>query len=102
MISSNCNIREFLKEVKNRDVLEIIHLADLEATEAERMLLRSSTSSEQRDACGLEYARSLKALINHLRCRVNGGAVNSDEFQLFQSLLEETSIPSTVGMQRIP
>jgi hypothetical protein len=101
MISSNCSIGEFLKEVEKRDPLEIIHLADLEATEAERMLLRPSTNGKERETCGLMYARSLKALINDLRCRVNRVAVDSDELQLFQSL-EETSIPSSVGIREIP
>jgi hypothetical protein len=101
MVSSNCSIGEFLKEVESKDFLEIIHLADLEATEAERMLLRPSTNGKQRETCGLEYAGSLKALIDYLRCRVNRVAVDSDELQLFQSL-EETGIPSSVGIREIP
>jgi hypothetical protein len=101
MISSNCSISEFVKAVGNRDFLEIMHLADLEATEAERMLFRPATSGMRKEDCGSGYARSLKALIDYLRCRVNRVAVDSDELQLFQSL-EETSIPSSVGIREIP
>lgn len=38
MISNNCDIREFIPELKNKDFFEMIYLIDKEATEAERPL----------------------------------------------------------------
>ena len=43
MISQSCDFDEFLESVRDRDYLEVIYLADREATEAERLKYRSRT-----------------------------------------------------------
>ena len=40
MISQSCDFDEFLERVRNRGYLEVIYLADKEATEAERLRYR--------------------------------------------------------------
>lgn len=44
MISQSCDFDEFLESVRDRDYLQVIYLADKEATEAERFKYRSRTS----------------------------------------------------------
>jgi hypothetical protein len=67
MISPECEIVDFIKKVKDKDVLEIIHLANQEATEAERNSLRKMRKRDSAGFCGKEYADSLKKFINFMR-----------------------------------
>ena len=41
MISANCDIREFISKLENKDSFEMIYILDKEATEAERHLFNS-------------------------------------------------------------
>jgi hypothetical protein len=41
MISSNCDINEFLEEIGDKELYDIIFMANQEATEVERIALHS-------------------------------------------------------------
>ena len=61
MISANCDIREFISELENKDFFEMIYLLDKEATEAERQLYNPKSEMSEKQICGAEYApRGLK------------------------------------------
>lgn len=63
MISENCDIREFICELENKDFFEMIYLLDKEATEVERQLFNPKSSMSERQICGPEYVSNLKNLI---------------------------------------
>jgi hypothetical protein len=67
MISANCDIRELISELENKDFFEMIYLIDKEATEAERQLFNPRSEMSERQICGPEYVSNLKHLIFYLR-----------------------------------
>jgi len=67
MISQSCDLDEFLERVRDRDYLEVIYLADKEASEAERLKYRSRARRlDPAEACG-SYADVLKGFIRFMR-----------------------------------
>jgi hypothetical protein len=67
MISQSCDFDEFFERVKNQEYLEIIYLADKEATEAERLKYRASVRRlDPPEACA-RYADALKGFIRFMR-----------------------------------
>jgi hypothetical protein len=70
MISADCDINEFLKSIGDKDYLDIIFLADREATEVERIALRSGHRFGKKERCLKDYADDLKDLIFYLRFTV--------------------------------
>ena len=82
MISSNCDIREFISNLENKDFFEMIYLLDQEATEAERQLFNPKSKLSEKQilsfikTCGLAptKAKSIKRLSEILRDR-HGGKV---------------------------
>lgn len=85
MISSECKLSDFFSAVKDRDYFDVIYLADREATEAERMLLKPQASVSTRNRCGEGYAQRLKQFITYLRYGLKPKGIENDEFKLFQS-----------------
>jgi hypothetical protein len=79
MISAKCDINEFLEEIKDEDYFDIIWIADKEATEAERSVLRSGDAIENEKLRGNGYASDLKDLIFFLKYAVTSKK-NSDRF----------------------
>jgi len=67
MISPNCDIREFISVLENKDYFEMIYLLDKEATEAERQLFNPKSKMSEKLVCGPEYVINLKNLIFYLR-----------------------------------
>ena len=67
MISPDCNISVFIESIKSRDPYTAIHLADKEATKAERNALRSNSSKHEDQPCGQDYSEQLKSLIRYIR-----------------------------------
>jgi len=67
MISQSCDFDEFLESVRNRDYLEVIYLADKEATEAERLKYRSKTRRLLPPEACVGYADALKGFIRFMR-----------------------------------
>jgi hypothetical protein len=66
MISTDCRIADFLGAIRDKDYYEAVRLADLEATAAERLVLRSKADRVPL-RCGREYAQTIKHLITYMR-----------------------------------
>lgn len=83
MISDQCRLRDFIDATRDKDLQEIIHLADLEATEAERIYYRGDISDARRASCGRRYARRLKHLITFMRYGIRPSEVSREDLALF-------------------
>jgi hypothetical protein len=70
MISSKFDINEFLEAQRDRDYFDIVFLADKEATEAERIALKSGYEIGEREKNVKAYANDLKDLIIFLRSNI--------------------------------
>jgi hypothetical protein len=70
MISKDCKFSDFVSAVQDKSYYELLRLADREATEAERLFLRSKTDPATRQRCGREYAERIKHLIDYMRFEV--------------------------------
>lgn len=86
MISKDCNFSDFIGAIRGRDYFETIFLADKEATEAERLLLRASVNERRQQRCGMEYAQMIKNLIFFVRYGIKPYGVDTREFEMIQSL----------------
>lgn len=91
MISSECSFRDFMEEIKDLDPLEIVNLANQEATEAERMMLRRAVDNHPKGTCGRRYAESLKGLIYYVRYGVRPAWIENEDFKLCQGIEEKTA-----------
>jgi hypothetical protein len=89
MISVNCDIREFISELKNKDFFEMIYLLDKEATEAERQLYNPKSAMSERQICGPEYASNLKNLIFYLRYGARPRGLRKEDICLLDSVCGE-------------
>lgn len=65
MLSSSFDIYEFIDKVKGRSEQEIIYLADMEATEAERHFYKSIKNERNENAGG--YVALLKDVVLYFR-----------------------------------
>jgi hypothetical protein len=86
MISKECKFSEFIGAVRDKDPYEVIHLADREATEAERLFLRLKTDSVTRQHCGRQYAEQIKQLIDYMRYEVKPRVRAAGDAQLLATL----------------
>lgn len=86
MISTNCEIADFLQATEGKDIQEIIELADREATEAERCLYRSGAAAELKNGCGRQYAQCLKDLIFFMRYGIKPAGLDPAHLALFRSI----------------
>jgi len=89
MISANCDIREFISELENKDYFEMIYLLDKEATEAERQLYNPNIMDSKRQICGSEYVSNLKDLIFYLRYGARPKGLRKDHTCLIDSICEK-------------
>jgi hypothetical protein len=92
MVSANCDIREFIAGLENKDFFEMIYLLDKEATEAERLLFNPKSSINQRQICGAEYANSLKNFIFYLRYGARPKGLKQADLNLFDTVCEKNRI----------
>jgi hypothetical protein len=92
MISSDCDISKFIKATLGKDALDIIELADKEATEAERNRYRSGAETHRRRRCGHQYAQQLKDLIFFIRYGVRPAGLPPGHMQLFKSMMRPASV----------
>jgi hypothetical protein len=67
MISKECRILDFIDAIRGKDYYDAVHLADLEATAAERLLLRPAGRRAPGQSCGPAYAQTIKHLIAYMR-----------------------------------
>jgi hypothetical protein len=88
MISSSYNLTEFAEAVRDREVSEIIRLAEKEALETWRVSYRTKHETGSSQEAFAEYENGLKDLINFLRDAVKPADRNEKKVQLFHSLTE--------------
>ena len=86
MISANCNIRELISELENKDFFEMIYLLDKEATEAERQLFNPKSEMSERQICGPEYVSNLKNIIVYLRYGAKPRGLRKEHICLIDSV----------------
>ena len=86
MISPNCDIREFISVLENKDYFEMIYLLDKEATEAERQLFNPKSKLCERQICGPEYVSNLKNLIFYLRYGARPRRLQEEYIRLLDSV----------------
>lgn len=88
MISQSCDFDEFLQRMRDRDYLEVIYLADKEATEAERLKYRSKARRlDPLEAC-VCYADLLKGFIRFMRYGVKSSSMECGHHEGLQALRE--------------
>lgn len=73
MLSSSYDIFEFMDKVKDRSDQEIIYMADLEATEAERHLYKHCKYKNNEIAAG--YVALLKDVVLYIRHGIRTHAI---------------------------
>ena len=86
MISANCDIREFISELEDKDFFEMIYLLDKEATEAERQLFNPKSKMSEKLICGPEYVCNLKNLIFYLRYGARPRGLRAEDIHLLNSV----------------
>ncbi|CAB1066055.1 hypothetical protein D1BOALGB6SA_10854 [Olavius sp. associated proteobacterium Delta 1] len=89
MISVNCDIRELISELENKDFFEMIYLLDKEATAVERQLYNPKSEISERQICGPEYVSSLKKLIFYLRYGARPRGLRQEDINFFDSVCEK-------------
>jgi hypothetical protein len=88
MISSDCDIYEFVESLGDKDYLDIIFLADREATEVERIALQSGYKIGKKQNCPKDYADNLKDLIVFLKYTVKPKKLTDKFGQLSEKYLQ--------------
>jgi hypothetical protein len=93
MISNSCRLRDFIDATREKDLQEVIYLADREATEAERLYYRADVDDARRAACGRRYARRLKHLITFMRYGLRPSEVSREDIELFAGVRAHLAAP---------
>jgi hypothetical protein len=86
MISKSRDIKEFIEAVKDKVHLDIIYLAEQEATEAERFFYRTRASQDQTSLESKKYADLLKDFILYMRYTSKPIDIRDENLKLFRSL----------------
>ena len=86
MISTNCDIREFIAGLESKDFFEMIYLLDKEATDAERQLYNPKSEMSERQICGPKYVSNLKNLIFYLRYGTRPRGLRKEDIRLLDSV----------------
>ena len=81
MISQEFDILEFISAVKDRDILDILRIAESEATEAEKI-------SEMK-GYGQNYVEAVRGFIYFMRYRQKPVGIKEEYFQVFRSVCEK-------------
>ena len=92
MISANCNIREFIAELENKDFFKMMYLLDKEATEVERQLFNPKSRIAEKQMCGPEYVNSLKCFIVYLRYGARPKGLKQEDISLFDTICEKNQV----------
>lgn len=83
MISKECKFSDFVVAVRNKNYFEILHLADQEATAAERLFLKPRVGNSVRQLCGRDYAERIKHLIDYMRYEVKPRGRSTGDAEIF-------------------
>lgn len=86
MISPCCDLYEFVEAVQERNYYEVLYLAELEATEAERLQFRRRDAERHDPDFCPRYADSLKGFISYLRYGMQNSHVDKRDIEWFRSL----------------
>ena len=86
MISTSCDIKQFLSSLKDMDYSDILCSVEKEATDAERLFYRRKRGGASGDDDSSQYARLLKSFLFFLRYGVKPAGLNEGDYQLFQSV----------------
>lgn len=103
MISQSCDFDEFLESIRGRDYLEVIYLADKEATEAERLKYRSRTRRLAPPVACAGYADVLKGFIRFMRYGVKSPSMEDtrhEGLQAFRDAVLENYMESAEVVER--
>ncbi len=73
MLSESYDISEFISKVKGQSAHEIIYMADLEATEAERHLFKHKNGDDRESV--KNYAKLIKDFVLYIRYGVQTHSV---------------------------
>ena len=92
MVSANCDIREFIAGLENKDYFEMMYLLDKEATEAERLLFNPKSNIYERQICGAEYVTRLKDCIFYLRYGARPKGLKPEDLALFDTVCEKNRV----------
>jgi hypothetical protein len=88
MISPRCDLQQFLDAVQTMEYLEVIGLADKEATDAERLRFRMKREKIRKPGECHAYPERIKGFIHYLRYGVKNSLVRPDDVPLFSALRE--------------
>jgi hypothetical protein len=99
MISQSCDFDEFLESVRDRDYLDVIYLADKEATEAERLKYRSRAGRTLCSETCVDYADALKGFIRYMRYGVKSLSMEDSLHEGIQAFREAALENYTEGAE---
>jgi hypothetical protein len=91
MISSGCDISQFVEAVRDRDYFEVIAMADREALDAWRRAYHGSDEAGSDREKGLRYTGLLEGLIDFVRYGVEPAGLSSHEAGLLHCLCRRIS-----------
>ena len=88
MIASTFDINDFIAKVADEEYLDMIYVADQEATQAERCIYNPRCGTYDSLEHIQSYADDLKRLINFMRYGIKPSGVAPDRFLQIQRLRE--------------
>jgi len=97
MISQSCDFDEFMHSITNLGYLQVIYLAEKEATEAERLKYRSRARRLVPPETCEGYAHALKGFIRFMRYGVKSPSMEGtlhEEIQAFREAALENYMES--------
>jgi hypothetical protein len=74
---------------RNKNYFEILHLADQEATAAERLFLQPRVGTLTRQRCGRDYAERIKQFIDYMRYEVRPRGKSAGDAEIFAAFNPE-------------
>lgn len=89
MISTTCDFTQFVDAVKGKDHLDIIQLAEQEATEAWRQSMQKNSPAGRNIQINLSYQTKLLGLIDYIRHGLQSREFSPDDRQLLQQLSQQ-------------
>ena len=90
MISSSCDIKEFVEAIKSKDLSEMVVLADLEALSAWRMSRRHKKRPDQAQLSCNRYETLLKEFVRYARSGIFPKKENAPHNAFIRSFFEES------------
>ena len=83
MISTDCDFNTFIEAIKDKDDMEIIYLAEQEASTAERFAFRSKSNPKEKQKYSKKYSAILKDYIQYLKYTTKFKLPEGPKYQLF-------------------